>query len=335
MKRLFYLIIFIFLVAIYSVFVYSVGDDLDVHDAVKYYIKWVQKIYEIEFSKLLLWDLYITNIKFLFSPSPGSSWIVYLISLIFPYQQYVFDFINILTIGSMVMLIYNSKFKRYKLVLIFYFIAFSFYFYVLFHMTHRFKIAVLFYTFYLNATILNKNKYAKIFLTIALLSHLTMLLCIPFHYVCARYEKNRNLFFSQLKFVFIFYFISSILIFYSRVSHDTEFASTIWQNKFSNIEYIFPVLIIFLSLFIIFRKKLNFIYQKFDLMIQILIITGLFIFVDSSRSFMVVFILVMLNLISFDSKEFKLTPYLLVPFILWDLFRALYQGSIYLLFDSL
>lgn len=294
---------------------YLIGEGLDPWNALHYYYEWVDSISLLPWESKILSNLYITNLSHLSAPSPGASWLVFLITRFVSNPLIVFHVINMIIFFAVTRLPKKMDLKRFLLLV--YLFTFSFYWYILIFLTHRFKIAIVFLLFYL---IIRNTKTRKYFLALSFLSHLSILALSPLLFGLKgdwieRIER-RNIVY------FIFFYVT--LLYFILRGIDSEFFSLVWRAKLSYIDnyylLVLPLLIIF------FFSYNSLIKLASDNLLMVYVLTTLFLF-DRSRLLMVYFVFLSLLQLA-KTKSYGRLDQLFGLMCIWDLYRSSEMGLI-------
>ena len=243
-------------------------DKADPYLTDKYYYYWLDSILELlSTGGIGLNNIISTSALTIKSPEPISH-IIAIISV------YVFDFepSTILAIYSVLLVsvfccsLDSRKDKLFiQLFLLIFMVMFSYYWFVLFNITHRLKIAwaILSVSFYLSD---KRPKLATLFLVLSVFTHYTILLIIPIIYTI-----NRERYISPIVSAYLFVkymFVISILIYlviimYANGEQYTTFLMLL-SGKFGDFKiYSFSILPAILSLMFILKKiEKSFIYPN-------------------------------------------------------------------------
>lgn len=293
---------------------YLIGEDLDPWNALHYYYEWVDSIAFLTWDSKILSNLYITNLSHLSAPSPGASWLVFLITRFVSNPLIVFHVINMSIFFAVTRLPKKMDLKRFLLLV--YLFTFSFYWYILIFLTHRFKIAIVFLLFYL----IIRNNTRKYFLTLSFLSHLSILALTPLLLGLKgdwieRIERRNIVYFVLFYVTLLFFILRGI---------DSELFSLVWRAKLS---YIAKYYLLVLPLLLIFFFSYNYLIKiASNNFLMIYVLTTLVLF-DRSRLLMVYFVFMSLLHLA-KTKSYGRLDQLFGLMCIWDLYRSSEMGLI-------
>jgi len=177
-KQLFLILL---IVVIYSITVIIGGDKLDFWGATIFYYNWVDEISKLDNGFIYIFETYNLTLKEISAPEPVPGFLIYFLTRFIDSSLNVFHFINVLLLIFMVNLIKKTSKEKIIFLLMFIAITTGYYEFVLLHMTHRFKIAILF--FVISIYYFNKKKtISEIFFVLSLLSHFSLITVLPILY---------------------------------------------------------------------------------------------------------------------------------------------------------
>lgn len=289
---------------------------LDPWNALHFYHEWVLSIASMSLNGNLLTELYISNLANLSAPSPAGSWLIFIITRVVKNPIVVFHIINLIVMYGLTRL--PRKIGRLEFLLIVYLFSFSFYWYVLIYLTHRFKIAIGFLIFYL---LFKNSRWRRLFLGLSFMSHLSIVSIFPF-IVWVRKKLKEKVTLSSVLLFLVFY---ATVIYLLILGAESNLPFLIWQAKSSYLkEYTTLVLLLVISGLFLYKYFTRIVTSE---ALKLYIIISLLL-LDRSRLLMVFFIfLTVLHTRSFKRvKEFNL---LYIIFIGWDIYRSIDRGLIY------
>lgn len=154
------------------------GDNLDLWGATKFYYQWVENISELGNGISTIFQTYPLTLANISAPEPSAGFLMYLITRFIDSAHSAIHFVNVLCLIFVCGFIGKSIKNIWLLLLLIITISTGYYEFVLIHMTHRFKIAILFLmvSMYYSR---KKKKLADIFLWLSFTAHLSMLFAAP------------------------------------------------------------------------------------------------------------------------------------------------------------
>ena len=200
-RRIFDAPFLIFFIMIIYAFVVNVGEGkLDLYGATIFYYNWVDEISKLGFSSLELAQTYNVTLQEISAPEPIPGIFVYFLTIFIKVSTHVFHFINLLVLLLFVYFIKNTIREKVIFFLMFVVVTTGYYEYVLLHMVHRFKIAVLFLM--LSLYFVNKKQgLSDSFYILSLLSHFSMIPTLPLVFLLRRLGFNILPSFSSKKLI--------------------------------------------------------------------------------------------------------------------------------------
>lgn len=342
-------VLFLFVIIIYTLTIYLIGDKLDTYGAVIYYINWIEEIAKLEFNRYAIIDSYILSNSEIAAPEPVPGLLILVITRFIKSPEYVLHFLNVLMLFFLTYFVKNTYKNKILIFLLILSITTGFYEYVLLHMTHRFKIAILFFMislFYAG----RKNKLSSFFYVMSLLSHLSMLPVIPMILFLKKlgFKQVPNISYFWIIFSFVFMsFIHSLgfnnvnmqsPLFY--LANKFEF-STLNRGLLPRLISLLPIIFIIVFLGYKLTKR---ILKKFKqntvfwlgILIGYLFIT-LFI-VGTSRLLMVYYLTILVLILSnwnfFTLRKRINVSILFSPVFIYSLVNGFLKGPIFFFYDN-
>ncbi|MCG9683938.1 hypothetical protein L1D31_15340 [Vibrio sp. Isolate23] len=245
--------------------------------------------------------------------------------------------LNIFSIGIIALLVFSMNMDKKKLavqsMLLILFVFFSFYWFVLFNITHRLKIAVLFLVLSFIFASKNKQKTASWFFVFSVLSHFSIVLVAPFLYTLRRDKYITPIYSAYdffLKLSISLLLITFFLIFSVTDSKDFEPLLNLIRNKtyfmYDVLKYALLPLLLF---FILALKPLEnkFLYKNRKLLGG-LVMSAIIIYFGTSRVLMLIHVTISM-IVFFNPKilrvnsEFKVHQFAVIfwVFIAYDIFK--------------
>jgi hypothetical protein len=306
----------------YFINLWLFGEVLDPWNALHYYHEWVFSIASLSLNGDLLTDLYISNLANLSAPSPAGSWLIFVITRIINDPIVVFHVINLIVIYGITRL--PKKIESLEFILMVYLFTFSFYWYVLIYLTHRFKIAIGFMIFYF---LFEKSTWRRIFLGLSFMSHLSIISIFPFIIWMRKKLEEKVTLSSVLLFLVFYASVIYLLVF----SADSTLPMLIWQGKASYLEKYNALVVLIVLIGLLSYNHLSRIVSSNMLYTYMILALVLF---DRSRLLMVFFVfLTILQIRSFN--KFRDFQFIYLIFIGWDVYRSIDRGLIRFWLDKL
>lgn len=345
-------IAFVISMVLYFLTIDIVGSNLDLYGAVIYYINWIENISLIIFSNNVFVETYAITNSNLAAPEPIPGLLIFILTRFSNSATEVLNIMNISVIFLYIHLCSKYLNNKYLFVLLCIALFTGYYEYVLLHMTHRFKIAILF--FFISLSLVERHKkISNVFYVLAMFSHLSMLFVLPILY-CFQKMKYRNVPTLSFKnFLAVFF---GLFVLYSMTDENlrSDYFQQILGRKlailnlqdvfFENMQYIPLVLLGFYILY----KLLKNLFSKFNrtqllspkvwLFILLAYILTSLIIVGTSRLLMVYYICI-LFIIVVNWKQISLHPKNVVllsfiPVFIYSLFNGIFKGPIYLIIKA-
>ena len=358
--------VYLLVLTFYFIISYYGGESLNIWGANIFYDNWVNGISELSFGFYQFFESYNLNLTQIASPEPVSGYLIYIITRFTNSPVIVFHIINSLFLFFLTFFVLKTYRNKLLFILLIFIITCGYYEFILVHMTHRFKIAVLF--FLASVYYLDKNKkISEWLMALTVLTHFSMLSIIPLLYFFRRLGLNVTPKLSVKKL-----FLTLIVIISSHLLSFKYFTSINLGSTFSNYNELF--------VFMIGRKfkKLNFIYEN-DLFSNINILTIVFmliaiiaffliyvgfkflmkkkksslfvlflvltyivstlIIVGTSRLLQVYYIVPLIIFLSnyryMSQKKRRSFLMFFSPFILWNLFRSFEYGPLPIIYNNI
>lgn len=333
----------IFLIVSIYAFVVNVGAGyLDIYGATIFYYNWVDEIVKLQFSLSGLAETYNVTLKEISAPEPIPGILVYFITSFIKVSTSVFHFINVLVLILFVYFIKNTFKDKVLFTLVFIVIVTGYYEYVLLHMTHRFKISVLFLMLSLYFTN-KKQDLSDVFFVFSLLSHFSMVAILPMMFFLRRLGFTVLPRFSGKKLVATMVIVSLLYIFNAFEGSDLEYLTLIFFNKFNQSSLPDQLVYTLISLFFvysIFRRFLN----RFNIFGPLFWLGALFIYtvlslsiIGTTRLLMVYYITFLLiylaNYPFFSPRKRTVIFALFSPLFFYNFINGFIKGPITIVYD--
>ena len=335
----------IFLIVSIYAFVVNVGDGyLDIYGATIFYYNWVDEIAKLQFSLSGLAETYNVTLKEISAPEPISGILVYFITSFIKVSTNVFHLINVLVLILFAYFIKNTFKEKVLFALMFIVVITGYYEYVLLHMTHRFKISLLFLM--LSLYFANKKQgLSEALFVFSLLSHFSMIAILPMIFCLRRLGFTVLPRFSVKKSVATIGIVSLVYIFNAFEGSDTEYLTLIFFNKFNQSSLPNQAVFTLISLLLfygIFKKFFN----RFNIFGPLFYLGALFIYIVLSLSFIGTSRLLMVYYITFLLIYLANYPYfsprkrtvifaLFSPLFFYNFINGFIKGPIAIVYDAI
>lgn len=245
-------------VVIYGIVVNVGAGKLDLYGATIYYYNWADEISKLGFSFSELAETYIVTLKEISAPEPIPGILVYFITSFIKLSTNVFHFLNLLVLILFAYFIKNTIKDKVIFSLMFLVVATGYYEYVLLHMTHRFKIAILFLM--LSLYFINKKKgLSDILYIFSLLSHFSMIPTLPLVFMLRRLGFTILPSISSKKLILTAALLSIVYIPNILDGSDTEYLIYIFLTKFNQSFLFIEVIYAAIFLLLVYGISIKFI----------------------------------------------------------------------------
>ena len=350
-----------FVLILAYIFTVNIGlEKLDLWGATKYYHNWVEDISNLNTSLSSLVKSYQLSISKISAPEPISGIFIYFLTRLPISNFYIFHLCNILFLILMSNFIYVTRKNTIIYLLLIISLITGYYEYVLLHMTHRFKIAIIFFA--ISIYIVNKKKrISEMFLILSLLTHFSMILVLPILLMLKKIgiKKIPNFSFRIMS-IFSIILISSFILIIPKTDYDfilftflTKFnqsfigsTTSLAVNNFINSidrNLILTTLILSLTfIFLLFKvtriKKVTFKLETWLFLIFTFIISTLII-IGSSRLLMVyynvLFIIYIANYLYLSKSYNRAFLLFLSPLFIYNLYHGFSKGPFSIVYNQI
>ena len=305
---------------------------LDLFNTDRFYYSWFDGLYGISLFDQIFFQKIISTIRVTVkSPEPFPHLFVYIVANlnVFNTANLFFQTLNLAIIFSFALVIRTEKqyFKR-QIILFIVMLCFSYYWLVLFQITHRLKISILFLIWSFLAQRQDKNKLSIFFLALSIGSHLSILVVMP---MLAAFKHNRiSTPVQSLTSVFVIFLIVYVpfwvYIFYSVDPEISSILSQLFKNKlflFTELSgfQVFLLALVLLLFGIFFEKRSG----KNLQLVTYLLLQVLFIFLGgTSRTLMMVYLILFIVMfmnpskLKFDLSHMRYVTLLFMIFCTYD-----------------
>ena len=357
--------IYFLVLSFYFIVSYYGGESLNIWGANIFYDNWVNEMSKLSFGFYQFFESYNLNMTQISAPEPVSGYLIYIITRFTNSPVIVFHIINSSFLFFLTFFILKTYRNKLLFLLMLLIITCGYYEFILLHMTHRFKIAVLFFLASVYYSDKN-NKFSEWLLALAILTHFSMLSIIPLLYFFRKLDMKLVPVLSIKKILVILiihitayllsikYFKDIILgtyannsefILYMFKSKFQKFNFILQNDLFSNFNYLTILLILItISGCILIYVGLKFLMKKrtsslFVLFLILTYISSSLIIVGTSRLLQVYYIVPLIIFLSnyrYMSQEQRRSFFMFFsPFILWNLSRSLEYGPIPIIYSTL
>jgi len=353
--------IYLLVLSFYFVISYIGGKSLNIWGANIYYDNWVNEISKLSFGFYQFFESFNLNLAEISAPEPVSGYLIYIITRFTNSPTNVFHIINSLFLFFLTFFILKTYRNKLLFILMLFIITCGYYEFILLHMTHRFKIAVLFFL----ASVYYSEKNKKIsewLLALTILTHFSMLSIIPVLYFFRKLDIKVIPVLSIKKILLILIiFITGYLLsnkYFSNIiigptfSNYNEFLFFMIKSKFATFNFLlendlfsnFNILtILFILTTIVGFFLIKYLIKKKSLILHLLtffiyILSSLLI-VGTTRLLQVYYIVPLIIFLSnyryMSQKKRRSFFIFFSPFILWNLSRSFEHGPIPIIYNSL
>ena len=356
--------IYLLVLSFYFIISYYGGKSLNIWGANIYYDNWVNEMSKLSFGVSQFFESFRVTVTEISAPEPVSGYLIYIISRFTNSPVIIFHIINSLFLFFLTFFILKTYRNKLLFILMLFIITCGYYEFILLHMTHRFKIAVLFFL----ASVYYSEKNKKIsewLLALTILTHFSMLSIIPVLYFFRKLDIKVIPVLSIKKILLILiifitgYLLSnkyfSNIIIGSKFLNYNEFLFFIIKSKFTTFNFLlendlfsnFNILTILFILttivgFFLIKYLVKYLIKKKSLTLLLLtffiyILSSLLI-VGTTRLLQVYYIVPLIIFLSnyryMSQKKRRSFFIFFSPFILWNLFRSFEYGPIPIIYNS-
>lgn len=345
-------IAFVISLVLYFLTIDIVGSNLDLYGAVIFYNNWIENISSIIFSNNLFVETYAITNSDLGAPEPIPGILIFILTRFSNSASEVLNIMNISVIFLYIHLCSKYLNNKYLFLLLCIALFTGYYEYVLLHMTHRFKIAIMFFLISLSL-VERRKKMSNVLYILAIFSHLSMLFVLPILY-CFQKMKYRNV--PTLSFKYFLAVFFGLFVLYSMADENlkSDYFQQVLGRKlsilnlqdvfFENMQYIPLILLCSYLLYSLLKKLLGkfnrtqLLSPKVWLFILLAYILTSLIIVGTSRLLMVYYICI-LFIIVVNWKQISLSPrnavlLCFIPVFIYSLFNGISKGPIYLILKA-
>jgi len=323
-------------ITIYFLLILFLGDRLNIYDSDIYYLNWLDELREIAFDSNFLKNIAIATNSTLAAPEIIAVFPYWFLSLLFESNYSVIYTLNIFYIVFLLCAALYARVNNILLLLVCLCLLFGIYDNALLYMTHRFKVAVIFFLLslglYRNT---RSSSLAEFFLVSSFVSHLSMLVPILIYpYLMARAGLNYPR--IRLKYLAL-YSILYVFAYYGTLFGNEVQGVQILFNKlefinFEKYQNLFTYLFIAFILMLPFYHKILYIFNRYWHFVFVAYVGFTLYFIGPSRLLSVYsfFLTVIFLVYYFDMRKLDrqlLTSVYIVLFV-WQMFKGFYLGPI-------
>ena len=299
----------------------------DPYDTNKFYVAWIEELRGVSFDDSFVSHLYAAAFSTIKSPEPIPhlfSWFVGNSLNVIPIK--ILDFYSAILILALVFsLKMNRKDILVSLIFMIYICFFSYYWFILFQVTHRLKIAFIFLIFSILAKRHHKVNLSNFLLMLAIFSHLSILFTLPIFYYYQSFNlvvPNINI--KKILYSSVFFIFLGVVVFSYYIETGVRANIIILiHNKIPFLSSVYSTLII-LILAIIVNTVIP---TKIKIFLGLQLLFASISFLGFSRVLMLIFLslsLVILfnpKLIFSDQRKWNVTKLCVFLLLAWDLYR--------------
>lgn len=275
------------------------GQFFDLFFTDRFYFSWFEQFKTISISSDNFIDELFSSIKLTVkSPEPVSHLIVYIAASLnlFKNADLFFQTLNIFILISFVFAMNSSKKQcAIQIILLIIMLCLSYYWLVLFQITHRLKIGVLFLIWAFWAERKNKRKLSAIFLGLAIGSHLSLMIIMPLLAVFRQFNiltPVRSL--TPVFIIFLVVYVPYWNIVSSLAEHQTSLTLLqLFKNKLFlfaefSAAHIYSIAIVLCFAGIVIEKRLD---DTLKGVLYLLLLLAFIVLVGTSRTLMLIHII--------------------------------------------
>ncbi|MDB3961737.1 hypothetical protein N9427_00985 [Paracoccaceae bacterium] len=302
----------------------------DPYDTDKFYLAWVSGLQDVSFEHDFFKNLYLVSFQTIKAPEPITHIFMWCFGNLTSLSATTL--LSLLSIFVIFLLASNIPTKPQEFLVTFlillYLTSFSYYWFVLFEITHRLKLSIIFLIISITAKKYRYSNLSSLLLLLSIFTHFSVILMLPIFFYFRKYnfngpelEEKQFLIWLLGGILFLFLLFSVFLI-----GEDFNDFTLLIINKLPFINKSNLIIIIGSCIFYIFYKK-YFRSEKFTRVVALVFLVVAINFLGTSRILMLVMLactLVVLfnpDMIFLKTYKLHISKMVFLTILCWDIFR--------------